>query len=262
MKLLVDADFVVYKCCASAETEVDWGDDVILVTSKFSDAYACVQREIKKLTDYFLWDVPDVVLFFSDSINFRKSIQPSYKGHRNRKKPCGYKRVINKLKTEYEVIVMPSLEADDALGIYATANPGNVICSPDKDMRQIPGKLFDMSELMNVEQAEGARWHLVQTLAGDQTDGYAGVPGIGIKRAIALFEEEGYSWKTVVEAFAEKDLSEEVALENARLAKILTASDYDFINRKPILWSPASDYRIDDGTGSKDASNKRRSRKT
>ena len=30
------------------------------------------------------------------------------------------------------------------LGIYATANPGNVIVSPDKDMRQIPGKLYDL----------------------------------------------------------------------------------------------------------------------
>jgi len=121
-------------------------------------------------------------------------------------------------------------------------------------MRQIPGKLFDMKELMNVEQTEGERWHLVQTLAGDQTDGYSGVPGIGIKRAIGLFEEKGYSWKTVVEAFAEKDLSEEVALENARLARILTAADYDFTNKQPILWSPASDYRVDNGTGSKDAS--------
>ena len=50
MKLLVDADYVVYKCCAGAETEVDWGDDVILVTSKFSDAYACVERELKNPT--------------------------------------------------------------------------------------------------------------------------------------------------------------------------------------------------------------------
>ncbi len=254
MKLLIDADYVVYKCCASAETEVDWGDDVILVTSKFSDAYACVKRELKKIASNFMWDVPQIILFFSDSTNFRKKIQPDYKGHRQRKKPCGYKRVINELKTEYEVIVMPSLEADDALGIYATANPGNVICSPDKDMRQIPGKLFDMKELMNVEQTEGERWHLVQTLAGDQTDGYSGVPGIGIKRAIGLFEEKGYSWKTVVEAFADKDLSEKVALENARLARILTAADYDFTNKQPILWSPASDYRVDNGTGSKDAS--------
>ncbi|MDA0882942.1 MAG: T7 exonuclease, partial [Bacteroidetes bacterium] len=74
-------------------------------------------------------------------------------------------------------------------------------------------------------------------------------------RAIALFEENGYSWKTVVEAFADKNLSEEVALENARLARILTANDYDFTNKQPILWSPTSDYRVDDGTGSKNASN-------
>ena len=247
MKLLVDADYVVYKCCAGAETEIDWGNDVILVTSKFSEAYANVERELKKIAKNFLWDVPELVLFFSDSVNFRKSIQPAYKGHRQRKKPCGYKRVINRLKTEYEVVIMPTLEADDALGIYATQNPGNVICSPDKDMRQIPGKLFDMSEMMNVEKVEGEKWHLVQTLAGDQTDGYAGCPGIGVKRAITLFEEKGYSWKTVVEAFADKNLSEDVALENARLAKILTASDYDFNKKQPILWTPTADYRVDDG---------------
>ena len=253
MKLLVDADYVVYKCCAAAETEIDCGNDVILVTSKFSDAYSAVKRELLKIINNFLWDVPELVLFFSDSVNFRKSIQPAYKGHRNRKKPCCYKRVINKLKTEYDVVIMPTLEADDALGIYATKNRGKCcICSPDKDMRQIPGRLFDMSEMMNVEEDEGAKWHLVQTLAGDQTDGYAGCPGIGVKRAITLFEEKGYSWKAVVQAFAEKDLSEDVALENARLAKILTAADYDFDKQQPILWTPAADYRIDDGAGSKD----------
>ena len=252
MKLLVDADYVVYKACAGAETEIDWGNDVILVTSKFSEAYANVKRDLLKIINNFLWDVPELILFFSDSVNFRKSIQPSYKGHRQRKKPCGYKRVINQLKTEYKVILMPTLEADDALGIYATNNPDCVICSPDKDMRQIPGRLFDMSEMMNVEKAEGEKWHLVQTLAGDQTDGYAGVPGIGIKRAITLFEEKGYSWETVVQAFAQKDLSEDVALENARLAKILTASDYDFDKQQPILWTPSADYRVDDGAGSKD----------
>ena len=243
--MLVDADYVVYKSCAGAETEIDWGDDVILVTSKFSEAYANVKRDLLKIINNFLWDVPELILFFSDSVNFRKSIQPSYKGHRNRKKPCGYKRVINRLKNEYRVVIMPTLEADDALGIYATQNPGSVICSPDKDMRQIPGQLFDMSHLMNVEETEGKKWHLIQTLAGDQTDGYSGVPGIGVKRAVTLFEEKGYSWKTVVEAFADKDLSEDIALENARLAKILTADDYDFDKQQPILWSPSADYRVD-----------------
>ena len=243
MKLLIDADYVVYKCCASAESEIDFGEDVIVVTSKFSDALACVKRELKKISQNFF--DPEVLLFFSDSRNFRKKIQASYKGHRNRKKPCGYRRVIDHLKTEYEVIIMPELEADDALGIYATAHPGNVICSPDKDMRQIPGKLYDMSELSEVTPEEGSRWHLIQTLAGDQTDGYAGVPGIGVKRAHTLFTEEGFSWTTVVKAFADKDLSEDIALENARLARILQVGDYDFTHFRPLLWTPTTDYRID-----------------
>ena len=138
MELLIDADFIVYKNCAAAETEVDFGEDVILVTSNFSDAYNATIKELTKIRLEF-GGFPYIKLFFSDTKNFRKKIAPTYKGHRNRKKPCGYKRVINKLKTEFEVIIMPELEADDAMGIYATQHPGNVIVSPDKDMKQIPG---------------------------------------------------------------------------------------------------------------------------
>ena len=247
MKLLIDADFIVYKCCAACETEIDWGDDVILVTSRFSEAYDMVNRELSKIKNEFLWDTPSLVLFFSSPNNFRKKIAPGYKGHRNRKKPCGYKRVINKLKDQYPVVLMDELEADDAMGIYATKHPGHIIVSPDKDMRQIPGKLYNLESTVTITPEEGARWHLIQTLAGDQTDGYSGVPGLGVKRAVALFDDQGYSWETCLEAFAAKDLDEETALMNARLAKILTADDYDFDAGVPRLWSPSPSYRIDDG---------------
>ena len=249
MKLLIDADYIVYKCCAGCETEIDWGDDVIMVTSKFTDAYNSVRRELRKIESNF-FDSSSTILFFSDSVNFRKSIFPDYKGHRNRKKPCGYRRVIEQLKTEYEVIRMRTLEADDAMGIYATLYPDNIICSPDKDMRQIPGKLYDLADVTEITPEEGANWHFIQTMAGDQTDGYAGIPGVGIKRAVALLEKDGYKWSTVVKAFAEKDLDEDVALMNARLAKILQCDDYDLTEHRPILWTPthASD-RADNGAG-------------
>jgi len=247
MKALIDADYTVYKSCAGAEEDLDWGDDVITVVSRFSEALKNVERDLTKIKNEFIWDVPQLILFFSDSENFRKKIYPDYKGHRNRKKPCGYKRVITELGKRYEVIKLPTLEADDALGIYATAHTGNIVCSPDKDLRQIPGKLYDMKELTTIDPIEGAKWHLIQTLAGDQTDGYAGVPGIGIKRAVALFEEHGYTWKTVVKAFEDKDLTEDDALMNARLAKILTCNDYDPIEHTVIPWTPAADYRADSG---------------
>ena len=243
MKLLIDADFIVYKSCAAAETELDWSDDTILVTSNFNDAYSATIRELTKLRDQFGAFTP-LILFFSDVKNFRKEILPEYKGHRNRKKPCGYKRVINKLKTEFEVIIMPTLEADDAMGIYATKHPGNIIVSPDKDMRQIPGSVYNLDETFTITKDSGAAWHLIQCLSGDQTDGYGGVPGIGVKRAETLFNKEGYSWKTVIKAFTDKGLTEYDAILNARLAKILTIDDYDTEKQEPILWTPSPDYEV------------------
>ena len=240
MSALIDCDFLVYKACAANETEIDWGDDVIVVTSRFSEAYNMVERELYRIaSDLGCFD--DLILFFTDSVNFRKRIDPAYKGHRNRKKPCGYRRVINKLKEEYHVVVMPELEADDAMGIYATKEEGHIICSPDKDMRQIPGDLYDLSNgVVTITKEEGERWHFIQTLAGDQTDGYSGVPGFGIKRAEAFFEENGYTWESIVEAFESKGLDESTALRNAQLAKILQCTDYDFINQCVKLWTPAA----------------------
>jgi DNA polymerase-1 len=248
MSLLIDADFLVYKCCAANESEIDWGNDVILVTSNFSDALRMAQQELYRIaSDLGCYD--DSILFFSDSTNFRKTIDPEYKGHRNRKKPCGYRRVINALSEDYPVVVMPTLEADDAIGIYATKESGHIICSPDKDMKQIPGELYDFTnEVITITKEDGDLWHLIQTMSGDQTDGYAGVPGIGIKRAAALLEKNGPSWQTVVDAFAEKGLGEDTALTNARLAKILQHTDYDFQSNSIRFWSPpCTNSRNDNG---------------
>lgn len=255
MSLLIDADYIVYKCCAACETEIDYGDDVIVVTSKFSEALAAVERDLYNIAND-LGHFDDSILFFSDSNNFRKSLDPNYKGHRNRKKPCGYKRVIKALQETFPVVIIPTLEADDALGIYATREQGHIICSPDKDMRQIPGELYNFTDGVEyITKEEGDRWHLIQTMAGDQTDGYSGVPGIGIKRADALLEQHGSNWQTVVDAFAEKDLDEDVALLNARLAKILQAENYDFLNEQIKHWVPASSSdRADNGAAVQDAS--------
>ena len=130
MKLLIDADFIVYKSCAAAETEVDFGNDVILVTSNFSDAYGATKREITKLENKF-GSFTSVILFFSDSKNFRKDILSDYKGHRQRKKPCGYRRVINRLKKEYEVIIMPHIfirTTNNITKILSTINTHSIVC--------------------------------------------------------------------------------------------------------------------------------------
>lgn len=245
MTILLDADYILYKAAASCESEVDFGDDLIVVSSRFSDLQRTLEWEFTKIENFL--GEQEIVLFFSDSKNFRKDIFPDYKGHRNRKKPCGYRRAINWLTEDFKVIRLPTLEADDALGIYATnpdaadaGFPDPIIVSPDKDMRQIPGHLWDLTsdDTVEITEEEGRRWHLIQSLAGDQTDGYPGCPGIGVKRAVALFEKHGYTWDTVVQAFINAELTEEDALRNARLAKILTFDYYNLDTAEPTLWTP------------------------
>jgi DNA polymerase-1 len=135
---------------------------------------------------------------------------------------------------------MPQLEADDAMGIHATSNDECVIVSPDKDMKQIPGTLYNLDETFTIDKQSGWEWFLIQTLAGDSTDGYSGAPGFGVKTSVKFFSEHGYTWDSVVKAFESKGLTSDEALLNARLAKILTADDYDFKENRPILWTPSN----------------------
>ena len=87
-----------------------------------------------------------------------------------------YRRIINKLTEDFPVAVYPDLEADDALGIYSTTHPGNIIVSPDKDLRQIPGDLYNLRDPVEEIQPDDAlRWFYIQTMAGDMTDGYSGI---------------------------------------------------------------------------------------
>lgn len=71
MKLLIDADYIVYKSCAAAETEIDFGEDLIVVTSNFSDVMKNITRELDKIKKEFFDST--LILFFSHHKNFRKN---------------------------------------------------------------------------------------------------------------------------------------------------------------------------------------------
>ena len=106
-------------------------------------------------------------------------------------------------------------------------------------MRQIPGELYNLTDpVITITPEEAERWHFIQTMAGDQTDGYSGIPGIGAKRAAALLDKEGCTWETVVKAYKAKGLSEDDALLNARLAKILHNHNYDQEQSRVLYWIP------------------------
>ena len=237
--LLIDSDFLAYKAAQACEIGIDFGNDVIISQSQFSDVLRVFENELGKVTKAMMND--DFVLYFSSTNNFRKKIFPDYKGHRMKRKPLGYRRLINHCKENYKFCILPTLEADDAIGIDATrfADPENIVVSPDKDMKQIPSNLWNLSDdVVEITVEDGDRWHLIQTLSGDPTDGYSGCPGIGVKRATELLDKNENKWEAVCKAFRDRGLSDDDALLNARLAKILRQEDYDHTNSQPILWNP------------------------
>jgi DNA polymerase-1 len=237
--LLIDSDFLAYKAAQACEIGIDFGEDVIIAQSQFSDVLRVFHNELNKVTKAMMED--DFILYFSSTENFRKKIYPDYKGHRMKRKPLGYKRLVNYCRKNHNFKLIEGLEADDTIGIEATrfADPNNIIVSPDKDMRQIPSTLWDMKDdVVEITKDDGDRWHLIQSLSGDPTDGYSGCPGIGVKRASELLDKNENKWEAVCKAYRDRGLSDDDALLNARLAKILQKEDFDHDRNQPILWTP------------------------
>lgn len=237
--LLIDSDFLAYKAAQACEIGIDFGEDVIIAQSQFSEVLKVFHNELNKVTKAMMED--DFILYFSSTKNFRKEIYPDYKGHRMKRKPLGYKRLLNYCRKNHNFKLIEGLEADDTIGIEATrfADPNNIIVSPDKDMRQIPSMLWNMKDdVVEITKDDGDKWHLVQSLSGDPTDGYSGCPGIGVKRATELLDKNENKWEAVCKAYRDRGLSDDDALLNARLAKILQKEDFDHDRNQPILWTP------------------------
>jgi hypothetical protein len=85
-------------------------------------------------------------------------------------------------------VVTESYEVDDKLGILAA--PGTVICSIDKDLRQIPGEHYnpvkDTFEV--VDDKEAALSLYTSMLVGDASDNLRGIEGLGPVKAGRLLQ--------------------------------------------------------------------------
>lgn len=246
--LLLDADIFCFQIASSVEQEIDWGDDLWTLHSDQQEAQARMEDVVTSLTKKL--DADEVILCFTDGENFRKKVYPQYKAKRKDvRKPLAYRSLVDHCKATYETFTRPTLEADDVMGILATwpkFRPGakKVIVSEDKDLKTIGGAwLYNPAKhdepVLN-DPRESYLYFLEQTLTGDVTDGYPGCPGIGPAKAQKALEkaDEGAEWAAVVALYLKAGLSEEVALQQARCARILHHTDYDFKKKEPKLWLP------------------------
>lgn len=242
--LLIDADVVAYNAAASKEVATHWGDGYWTWHCDEDAVKTAVLEMLDRYMDELGGTAMKLCLTDSEG-NFRFGVLPSYKGNRkNVKKPLVLKTIKQWLIDEHDAYFRPGLEGDDCMGILATApiiKGEKVIVSIDKDMKTIPGLFCHRLDegVMEISEDEADYWHLYQTLTGDTTDGYAGCPGVGPKKAQAILEDPLMGrWDAVVKTFEKAGLTEADALQQARVARILRASDYDFKKKEPILWSP------------------------
>lgn len=238
---LIDGDVLIFRAAARAERVFDWGEDLWTIAADLNEAKHHLGQEILEIQTALGTD--DGILCVSDRKNFRHDVDEAYKSHRKQRKPLVFKALRDWAVSDLDAVRYPGLEADDVLGILATSShPSVIIVTIDKDLKGIPGRHFNPDKpergVVTVSVEEAEKWHLVQTMAGDPTDGYSGIPGIGPVKALRKLEKDGCSWQTVVSAFAEAGLSEEVALVNARLAKILTIDEWDSETQEVKLWNP------------------------
>ncbi|MAN63673.1 MAG: hypothetical protein CMI60_17190 [Parvibaculum sp.] len=242
-QLLIDGDILIYKVATKFETETNWGDGIWTLHTDERKCKAGIRRELANLM--LLLDAQDYIVAFSDKINFRKKVMPSYKQNRKEKrKPMLFSLLKQYVIDEHYGIVFNSLEADDVLGILATdvSSPEieKIIVSIDKDLKQIPGQIYDGKDLTVVTKDQGNYWFLIQTLAGDSVDGYSGCPGIGIKTAEKLLNPEVSfveNWNILVETYNKKGYSKDEVLQQARVARILRYDEYDMTQGEPLLWT-------------------------
>jgi DNA polymerase-1 len=142
------------------------------------------------------------------------------------------------------------LEGDDVLGIWQTRAPegATIIVSADKDMATIPGRhaLFNSNENKwfetgTISEDDANYFWMMQTLTGDTADGYKGLPGTGPVKAEKILVGKTTLeelWTGVVQAYEKAGLHVDDAILQARLARILRASDWDTLKKEVKLWTP------------------------
>jgi hypothetical protein len=158
---------------------------------------------------------------------FRHELFDDYKSNRKaNRKPIAWKAARRYVEEKMGGIWRPRLEADDVMGILATGHTtlaphtaDRVVCSVDKDMRQVPGLHFDWTkdeEVREVSLLDADAFFFQQVLSGDPTDGIPGLPGVGPKTAekmiAAALSEHETMWEAVVSTYEKRGFDEEHAL--------------------------------------------------
>ena len=243
MTLLIDADWLIYSSCCSCEQDVKWDENLHTLHCDERDIHEMIDGRVEyyqKIAD----DDDEVVMCFTQYPTFRHTIFPEYKANRkNKRKPLAFHAVIEQINQRYKSASYTGLEGDDVMALLATSKqyPNPVIVSPDKDMRTVPCTLLANDDMELITKKKADRHWMIQSLTGDTTDNYKGIPGCGPVTAEKILGDAKTlpdMWNKVVEAYEKKKQTFADAVLTAQLARILRKGDYDFKTQEVTLWTP------------------------
>lgn len=173
---LLDGDIIAYKAAAS---NAKHGGDL-------DDLHWYLQTTVDDWTYRSGGD--DYLIVVTKGNTFRHNAYPEYKSNRKDKpKPSGLPEARAWLLSHSKVSWDTGYEADDVMALMATcglSGDTKVIVSTDKDMRQVPGLLFNPDKddaPQTISEADANLWRLEQFLTGDSVDGFGGIKGYGPK---------------------------------------------------------------------------------
>jgi len=206
MIAVIDGDIVAYRCAASANEEpeeiailrVENLMNEILHATK-ADQYRC---------------------FLSPSKNFRYTVYPEYKANRRETVDPVHRQACKQyLIDNWNAEIFEGYEADDALAWTQEQTPydgngfdlkeGSVICSIDKDLKQVSGLHYNFvkQEYDQITITKGLHNFYAQVLTGDTSDNLIGIRGIGPVKASRYLEgcyEEQEMFDTVYDLYQDK----------------------------------------------------------
>lgn len=221
--ILLDADSLLFNVVhynIDTEYETD-------LEKQYEDFHSQV-RSIANQIEEDGFNVEDIIYFFTTCTkNFRKEIDPEYKANRPQNKTTHLVSLlkhyaISCLEDEGNTVEYDDYsEADDGIRNYTKAfgKDGFIICSLDKDLKQIEGAHFDYyRKKVNEDEYQYKGWsyttkeygyHLFckQVLTGDVSDNIKGIHGIGEKKAEKLLADKKSFSKllTVARKYKETD---------------------------------------------------------
>lgn len=221
MIALVDGDIICYRVGFTTEEE-PWGiararvDQMVDNISKASNS-------------------TEFIIYLSDERenNFRVKVDPQYKANRTKPPPKWLQEIKKHLLDEWQANIAVGEEADDALGIqqtlYTEAGTESVICTIDKDLKQIPGRHYNFvtGEFSTVSRQEGIAYFYKQLLIGDRVDNITGIYGLGpvkSERIISACDSE-YDMFDMVRSLYNDD---ERLLRNGKLLYIRRKANEDW----------------------------------